>query len=265
MKKVTNILFDLDNTLVRCMVYYEFIRKNMFRKFSELSGLEYEEISKIFTNFERNRIKRPDGFDRNAFLDSINETRIEILNRITDEEKRKNYIESDEPFKMINFGDQVYNAPYTKYDDVDIVLSQLKDMGINLYIVTKGSFYIQSQKVMELPKVFSGLFVIPHKNKSIWKGIAEAIEADFNTTYVVGDSVKDDILPALEAGLKAVHISRGNTSWVGDPTMNVPVGVDSIVELKQLLDVLFKETSFEYHEQLSLIPMLTVKANGEVE
>lgn len=240
MKKVTNILFDLDNTLVRCMVYYEFIRKNMFRKFSELSGLPYEEVADVFTSFERSRIKRHDGFSRNAFLDSINETRIELLKRITDEDKKRSYIESDAPFEMINFGDQVYNAPYTKYEDVDHVLTQLKDMGINLSIVSKGDFYVQSQKVASLPKVFSGLFIIPHKNKSVWKGVAEAIEADSETTYVVGDSIKDDILPALEAGLKAIHISRGNTSWVGDPTMDVPEGVESIVELKQLMDVLFK-------------------------
>ena len=236
--KITTILFDLDNTLVRCMIYYDFVRKNMFRKFSKISGVSQEEVEEIFSTFEKERVKKPDGFGRNAFLDSINETRIELLKRIKDEDKAKEYFNSDESFKLITLGSKVYDAPYVKYNDVDEVLTYLKNYGIKIYCVTKGDFYIQSQKVANLPKVFDGLFIVPHKNKAVWKGVAETIECDLETTYVVGDSIKDDIIASIDGGLKAIHITRGDTNWVGDPLMNLPEGVKSITQLSELKDMI---------------------------
>jgi len=235
---VENILFDLDNTLVRCMVYFEFTRKNIYQVFSKHSGLSTKRIHEIFDRYESKRVTQKDGFSKAAFLDSVNQARVQIFNEIEDPEVAARFMDSDEPIKLINFASNVYEAPYTMYEDVPAVLQYLKAKGYSLYVVTKGSFYGQSKKAAKLPELFDGLFVLPHKSKHTWNGVVETAQLNRETTLVVGDSVKDDINPALEVGLQAIRIDRLNTEWVGDPKTDPISEVKTIKSLNELLDIL---------------------------
>lgn len=89
-----------------------------------------------------------------------------------------------------------------------------------------------------MPPVFDGLFVLPHKNKYTWNGVLETSQVDRFSTVVVGDSVKDDINPALEVGLKAIRVNRENTAWVGDPEVQLKAEVPEIKDFSELLAVL---------------------------
>lgn len=220
---VETILFDLDNTLVKCIIYYNFIRANLIKQFSILSGKPKTEIEDLLSSLESERIKLKDGFSRNAFLDSVNRVRVELG------------LNCDKSFNLIKFAGKVYDAPYTKYPDIDEALIKLKNMGISMYVVTKGGFYDQSRKVAILPKVFDGLFVVPHKTVGVWEGVVKTIGADPKTTLVIGDSIKDDINAAISAGLNALHINRCYTNWVGDPVLELPSGVESIKSLSELI------------------------------
>jgi FMN phosphatase YigB (HAD superfamily) len=104
-----------------------------------------------------------------------------------------------------------------------------------MYVVTKGDFYGQSRKASFLPKVFDGLFVLPHKSKYTWNGVLETTQVDRFSTVVVGDSVKDDINPALECGLKAIKMTREYTEWVGDPKTDT---LSPVPEIHSLLDLI---------------------------
>lgn len=235
---VESILFDLDNTLVRCMIYFEFTRKNMYKVFSKHSGLSVARVHEIFDAYESERVTRKDGFSKAAFLDSVNQARVSIYNEIADREVAAKFMESDEPLNLINFAANVYEAPYTMYEDVPAVLRYLKAKGYALFCVTKGDFYGQSKKAAKLPELFDGLFVLPHKSKHTWNGVIETAQLNRETTLVVGDSVKDDINPALEVGLQAIRIDRLNTEWVGDPRMPTIKDVQTIRSLDELLKIL---------------------------
>lgn len=236
--KIETILFDLDNTLVRCMVYFEFTRKNIFKVYSKLSGFSIEEIEEIFNEYESERVKKPDGFSKSAFIDSVNKARVNIYSRIESEDRKAAFMESDDAIRLINFACEVYEAPYTMYEDTVNALNDLKALGYSMYVVTKGDFYGQSKKVSQLPEVFDGLFVLPHKSKYTWNGVVEATQINRNTTLVVGDSIKDDILPSIQNRLNAIQINRLNTNWVGDPKMATPEGVKVISNLRELVDIL---------------------------
>lgn len=238
--KVNTILFDLDNTLVRCMVYYTFTRKNIYKILSKASGLTIDEVEYIFDEYESERIKKKDGFTKDAFLDSVNGVRVKIYEKLKalDADRANAFYESDAPLKLIQFTADVYDAPYTIYSDVVDTLKMLKSKGYSLYVVTKGDFYGQSKKAANMPPVFDGLFVLPHKSKYTWNGVLETSQLDRFSTVVVGDSVKDDINPALEVGLKAIRVNRENTVWVGDPEVKPKVDVPEIKDFSELLATL---------------------------
>ena len=65
-----------------------------------------------------------------------------------------------------------------------------------------------------------------------------AIQADKDSTIVVGDSVHDDINPALKIGLPAIRVNRLNTNWVGDPSQAPIRDVIEIPDLKDLLKII---------------------------
>ena len=237
---INTILFDLDNTLVRCMVYYTFTRKNIYKILSKVSGFSISEVERIFDEYETERVKKKDGFTKDAFLDSVNGVRVKIYEKLKelDTDRANAFYESDAPLKLIQFTAEVYEAPYTIYSDVVDTLKTLKNLGISMYVVTKGSFYGQSRKAAMLGEMFDGLFVLPHKDVATWNGVIESMQLDRTTTVVVGDSVKDDINPALEVGLKAIRVNRENTAWVGDPEVQLKAEVPEIKDFSELLAVL---------------------------
>ena len=237
---VETILFDLDNTLVRCMTYYTFTRKNIFKIFSKETGLPLEYIEATLDTYEAERVKKKDGYSKDAFLDSVNGVRIKLYEKLleNDREAAERFYNSDVPFKLIQFTSEVYDAPYTIYEDVPDALNLLKMKGYSLYIITKGDFYGQSRKAANLPKVFDGLFVLPHKNQYTWHGALETAQLKIESTIVVGDSIRDDINPALQVGLRAIRMNRENTTWVGDPRVDITSNVPEIKNLTELLTVL---------------------------
>jgi FMN phosphatase YigB (HAD superfamily) len=236
---IDTILFDLDNTLARCMVYFDFMKKNTYKILSNETGLSVSEIEAIFNVIESDQMRSKEAFSKKSHLEAINKARTVIHARLLDSDdgvaKAAKFYESDTSFKLLSLTSKVYEAPYTIYDDAIKALDQLKAAGYSLYVVTKGDFYGQSRKAANLPQVFTGLFVLPRKNTDTWSGVLTAIQADKKSTIVVGDSVHDDINPALEIGLQAIRVNRLNTNWIGDPCQSP---IRDIIEIPNLNDLL---------------------------
>ncbi len=84
-----------------------------------------------------------------------------------------------------------------------------------LLLVTKGNVEEQTGKVERsgLREFFAGIEVLPEKNRESYHGIVARYELDPRTTWMVGNSPKSDINPAIAAGLNAVFIPHADT-WV---------------------------------------------------
>jgi len=85
----------------------------------------------------------------------------------------------------------------------------------HLFIVTKGSFTEQTAKIERsgLQHFFTAVEVLPDKIPAAYLAIAEKYALDPALTWMVGNSPKSDINPALVAGLHAVFVPHDNT-WV---------------------------------------------------
>ena len=84
-----------------------------------------------------------------------------------------------------------------------------------LLLVTKGNPVEQMGKVERsgLAPFFEAVEVVPEKNAECYCAIVEKFSLERSTTWMVGNSPKSDINPAIEAGLNAVFIPHAET-WV---------------------------------------------------
>jgi len=144
---------------------------------------------------------------------------------------------------------QTYDPPYFVIPDSIEVLSELARYGrYELHLMTAGGNDIQQRKldITDLGKYFATIHFLPDGNKK--KVLQEAVE-QFGKNYVasVGNSIRTDINPALELGLKAIYIPRGSWNYLlkVDPINNDFVTLDSISKVPEALDNWVRNTSNE--------------------
>ncbi len=113
-----------------------------------------------------------------------------------------------------------------------------------ILLVTKGNLDEQHEKLQRsgLSSFFTEVEVLPEKHDDAYRSLAAKHGCDAATTWMIGNSPKSDINPALAAGLHAVFIPH-NFTWVLEhETVNpAPVG-QVFVELPSFtgLSELFK-------------------------
>ena len=85
----------------------------------------------------------------------------------------------------------------------------------HLILVTKGEFAEQSRKVerSDLKQYFSAVEIVAEKDVPVYRGIVAKYHLANDHTWMVGNSPKSDINPALAAGINAIFVPHDDT-WV---------------------------------------------------
>jgi putative hydrolase of the HAD superfamily len=85
----------------------------------------------------------------------------------------------------------------------------------HLILLTKGAIAEQTGKIERsgLKSYFAATEIVAEKDASTYRDIVSKYELAPDLTWMVGNSPKSDINPALAAGINAVFVPHGNT-WV---------------------------------------------------
>ena len=106
-------------------------------------------------------------------------------------------------------------------------------------MMTKGNITEQFGKVERsgLRRYFSAVEIVAEKDSATYSRVVEKYELAHETTWMVGNSPKSDINPALGAGLNAVFIPHSDT-WVleHEPLLR-PEEADRLMELSRFSDL----------------------------
>ena len=96
----------------------------------------------------------------------------------------------------------------------------------NLFLVTKGDDLEQAGKVERsgLKHHFSAVEIVAEKNAEAYRELAERHCFPDGETWMVGNSPKSDINPALSAGLNAVFVPHDQTWILEHEELCQPVG-----------------------------------------
>jgi putative hydrolase of the HAD superfamily len=116
--------------------------------------------------------------------------------------------------RIRSFSHQIANHPIEVLPGVPETLQYLGERH-HLIMVTKGNPAEQSGKVERsgLKEYFSAIEIVPEKDESTYRSALAKYALAADATWMVGNSPKSDINPALAAGLHAVFIPHGET-WV---------------------------------------------------
>lgn len=106
-------------------------------------------------------------------------------------------------------GQMVVDYPIVLFEGVQETLQRLKSC-CRLLLLTKGDGEVQRAKLARsgLAHFFEHVHVVPEKNVAVFQELVARYSLPLKHTWMVGDSPRSDINPALQAGLGAVHIPR---------------------------------------------------------
>jgi putative hydrolase of the HAD superfamily len=97
------------------------------------------------------------------------------------------------------------------------VSETLADLSVRhrLILMTKGNHAEQADKLARsnLAPFFSAVEIVAEKDPNTYRGVVARHELTPHSTWMIGNSPKSDINPALTAGLHAVHLFHKDT-WV---------------------------------------------------
>jgi len=190
------LLLDADDTLWENNVYYE-RSFDEFVDFLAHGHLSSAEIREVLDRFEI-----ANGFGARAFARSLVETFVEVGGSNDEETLRQ----------VERFGLRILEIGMEIIPGVEETLSALRPHH-ELYLFTKGDDEEQRLKIQRsgIGHYFDAHVVAADKKTHTYAELADALGLDPESTWMVGNSTKSDIQPALEAGLHAVYIPHPMT------------------------------------------------------
>ncbi|HEY0461469.1 MAG TPA: HAD family hydrolase [Pyrinomonadaceae bacterium] len=198
---ITTIAFDADDTLW----HTERIFISTKEKYAALLAdyHDYEFIESYLDATETNNIKHF-GYGIKGFTLSMIETACDLTEgRIT----------GDKIKQIIGFAKDMLAAPIDVLEGVNETIRELaKDY--RLMVITKGDLLDQEAKLARsgLGDYFDAFEIVPRKDAKIYKYVMRRHDIEPEAFLMVGNSLKSDILPVLEAGAQAVFVPY-ETEW----------------------------------------------------
>ncbi len=109
-----------------------------------------------------------------------------------------------------------------------------------LLLVTKGNFEEQTDKLVRsgLQPHFGAVEVLREKNPAAYREIVERHAIDPSTTWMIGNSPRSDINPALAAGLHAVFLPHDFTWVMEHEVIDEPPPGQQLLELRSFAELL---------------------------
>jgi putative hydrolase of the HAD superfamily len=102
----------------------------------------------------------------------------------------------------------VFSRPAAVVRDAYATLRVLKAKGFRIALLTKGDLDVQRKRIADsgLAEMFDRVLIVPDKNVGTIRDVLAQMAGRADAAWMVGNSVRSDILPALEAGLHAIWI-----------------------------------------------------------
>ena len=197
------LLIDADDTLWENNIYFE---RAIAQFISFLNHHSYtaEEVRTILNEVERGCVIKH-GYGMHSFAHAL----VDTFERISLEP-----ITSELHQKIVGFAHSIADHPVEILPGVPETLQYLSGRH-HLILLTKGAVPEQSGKVERsgLKDYFAAVEIVAEKDSGTYRDVVSKYGLGHGSTWMVGNSPKSDINPALAAGLNAVFVPHGNT-WI---------------------------------------------------
>ncbi len=215
------LLFDADDTLWENNIYFE-------RAIAEfISYLDHrvqtpEEVRMHLNTCER-AIIAAHGYGVKSFRKSL----IRCFEQLTDTP-----LSEERHSRIVAFTESIAAQEVELLPEVESTLRQLAERH-QLLLVTKGDHVEQVGKLRRsgLEDVFRAVEVPAEKDAAMYRGLVVQHCLEPLKTWMIGNSPRSDVNPALAAGLNAVFIPHDSTWALEHEVLDEPTGDQRFLQL----------------------------------
>jgi putative hydrolase of the HAD superfamily len=199
--RALHLIFDADDTLWENNIYFE----EAFEQFCGYlahSSMSPDQIRAVLDEIEIVNA-RIHGYGSRNFARNLSQ----CFERLAEREISDRDLEA-----VCDFAYQILERPIEVIPGVEETLDYLAGRHI-LLLFTKGDPDEQQMKVDRsgLGRFFQHVGIVKEKNEPAYRALACDRECSLDHTYMIGNSPKSDINPALAAGLNAVYVPHPRT------------------------------------------------------
>lgn len=231
-----NFIFDLDDTLIATEELFREAELAFFQEMQKL-GFNKEAVANTFVEIDTKNVTYW-GFMPKRFYVSMGET-YEIMCKL----RGVNLPDSATRQRLEEIGQRVFVTRPRVIQGAVEVLEKLARNGDYLLLWTKGDETVQRRKLTwsGLSNYFRQIYIFKQKTKTELLDIVKAHQLPISTTWVVGDSIRSEINPALEIGVNAIWIdSKSGRHEYAEPIQDNYIKLSNLLELLDVYPKLLK-------------------------
>ena len=220
-----NLIFDADDTLWENNIYFE-SAFTQFCGYLDHSRLSPTQVRTVLDEIEIANVKLH-GYGSANFARSLEHCLVRLAEREIGEADLQ---------AVRQFAHAILERPIELIPGVEETIAEVARRH-DLTLFTKGDRDEQQIKVDRsgLAKYFSHVAVVMEKNEPAYRRLALQQGFELDRTWMIGNSPKSDINPALSAGMKAVFVPHERTwSLEHEP---VPEAHPRLIRVKQLAEL----------------------------
>jgi len=222
------LLIDADDTLWENNIYFEEAIGD-FMSFLNHQEMSREEVRLVINEVERETILER-GYGYHSFAHSL----VKTFERLSTEP-----ITPELHQTIWNFAHRISQYPIKLIDGVPETLNYLSRRKHHLILMTKGNITEQSGKVERsgLKDYFAAVEIVAEKDSDTYKGIVGKYRLVPDVTWMVGNSPKSDINPALSAGINAVFVPHDQTWVLEHETLDAVPETSRLLRVEKFVDL----------------------------
>ncbi len=198
-----DLIFDADDTLWENNIYFERAFEE-FVAFLDHSTLNAVEVRAVLDEIEivNNKIH---GYGTANFIRNLQQ----CYRHLAEREIRQEDID-----RILSLAEHILEQPVELIEGVEETLAELSKRH-RLTLFTKGHPDEQRMKIDRsgLAGRFHHTAIVKEKDATAYRKLAADFQMVPERTWMIGNSPKSDVNPALEAGLNAVFVPHAHT-WV---------------------------------------------------
>lgn len=220
-----HLIIDADDTLWENNIYFE-RAFDEFVDFLAHSSLSPRQVRDVLDEIEEANA-RIHGYGSLNFARNLCQCYEHLAERI---------VEPHDLTTVMSFAERILECPMELIEGVPETLDYLAQRH-ELTLFTKGHPDEQRLKVdrSELSRFFAHTAIVKEKDAAAYRQLVSGRRMDPARTWMIGNSPKSDVNPALAAGLNAVFVPHAHT-WVLEK-QDIQPGLGELLVLERFQDL----------------------------
>jgi putative hydrolase of the HAD superfamily len=220
------VILDGDDTLWKTTEIYDRARTAVCEMVAA-HGHDFEEVSHWAQVRDADRAQIV-GYSMHRFPTTLRETAEHFGLSLT------------EAWAALGLGYFVYQEVATPRADSRAFLRALKEDGWRLALLTAGEQTVQEKRVMDFPhrQLLEKVVIVPKKDLLVYENLARELGLVSADCWMVGDSLRSDVVPAAAAGFNTVLLETHNWALYEKASHSLPQSAFIASSLSGVLDII---------------------------